>query len=506
MALLISLAPGLLFVHFGDEELLRGFGEASQELAADQAAAADAESSTSAAPADQRDSDLGGDPVSDEATDSAAVEPARQDLQVADEQISADTEDGPVPAATGTDVAAGDELAAGDTDSTETSQAAVTPFRLRAFGFIWLLSASGLLLLRLLLDPTMVRRPLLEPNLSTGGLTFIGCSLFVFLMANVVSSPVTEKDLQGPREAHQMLAGVAEQPDGNTAEFHGPGNAVLYLLPSLVTMPQQWGEPVEKSEYGYLRMAKTMAILSHLAVVIGLVAIGYWHFGNVQTGIGAATLYLMLPYMAHMTGRVDHVLPAAFLIWAVLCYRRPLPAGMFIGLAIGVAYYPVFLLPLWISFYWQRGLMRFLSGVLSMLVAVVASMTFVSSDLTNFLENVRRMFGLWFPVTQGLDGIWGLGIEPYRIPVIAAFLAFSAALALWPVQKNLGTLLSCSAAVMVATQFWHGDGGGLYMAWYIPLTLLTIFRPNLEDRVALTVLGVGWFPRRRQSSVKGIAA
>ena len=30
------------------------------------------------------------------------------------------------------------------------------------------------------------------------------------------------------------------------------------------------------------------------------------------------------------------------------------------------------------------------------------------------------------------------------------------------------------------------------MAWYLPLALLTIFRPNLEDRVALSVLGEGW--------------
>jgi hypothetical protein len=47
---------------------------------------------------------------------------------------------------------------------------------------------------------------------------------------------------------------------------------------------------------------------------------------------------------------------------------------------------------------------------------------------------------------------------------------------------------------MVATQFWHGYGGGLYMAWYLPLFLLTIFRPNLEDRVAASVLEKGWLP------------
>jgi hypothetical protein len=42
------------------------------------------------------------------------------------------------------------------------------------------------------------------------------------------------------------------------------------------------------------------------------------------------------------------------------------------------------------------------------------------------------------------------------------------------------------------------------MAWYLPLLLLTIFRPNLEDRVALSVLGEGWFPRRRYVAGAGL--
>jgi hypothetical protein len=107
------------------------------------------------------------------------------------------------------------------------------------------------------------------------------------------------------------------------------------------------------------------------------------------------------------------------------------------------------------------------------------------------------MFGLMPPQMEGLGGIWGLGWAPvYRYPVLAAFVALCGSLAIWPAQKSLGTLLSCSAAVMVATQFWHGYGGGLYLAWYLPLLLLTIFRPNLEDRVALNVVGEHWLGRR----------
>jgi hypothetical protein len=37
----------------------------------------------------------------------------------------------------------------------------------------------------------------------------------------------------------------------------------------------------------------------------------------------------------------------------------------------------------------------------------------------------------------------------------------------------------------------------MYMAWYLPLVLATVFRPNLEDRVALSVLGEGWLLKRR---------
>ena len=47
-------------------------------------------------------------------------------------------------------------------------------------GYIWLFATGGVILVRLLLDPVMVRRPLLEPNLNASGLTFTGVALLVF--------------------------------------------------------------------------------------------------------------------------------------------------------------------------------------------------------------------------------------------------------------------------------------------------------------------------------------
>ncbi|MFN0018163.1 MAG: hypothetical protein ACKVP0_07890 [Pirellulaceae bacterium] len=388
-------------------------------------------------------------------------------------------------------------------------------------GYAGLLVVCGLLLIRLLFDPTMIRRPLLEPNMSTGGLLFLATMLFLFLMANVITSRVTVKDVSGARGAKALIGAETRTNDEIIAAYrqHGPGYFILHLLPSVITpayaanaAAEGAADPAKETpssataapqpDAALVAVSKGMSILAHLAILAAMIFIGYWHFENIKMGIGAATLYLILPYTSQMTGHVDHVLPSALLLWAIVLYRRPAMAGLLIGLAMSTFYYPFFLLPLWISFYWQRGVMRFLTGLLVSVGAMVASLIFVSNSAADFWTLVQAMFGLWMPKVNGLEGIWAdsYGWDPvYRLPVIAGCVALGGSLAIWPAQKNLGTLLSCSAAVMIAVQFWHGhgDGGGMYLAWFLPLALLTVFRPNLEDRVALTVLGEDWFTRRR---------
>ncbi len=365
------------------------------------------------------------------------------------------------------------------------------PRDVQRWGFLYLFIVEAFLLVRLMLDPLMVRRPLLDPNLTSGGLTFIGISLFIFMMANVVTSDSRIQSTQGPEL--------------------GPGYAMMNMLPAIPTRPvsdaiggfssqelpgsgainsdQTNSAQSTSSQTRLASIAKVLAILAHLAIVTGIVLIGNRHFANIRAGVGCATLYLMLPYTAQMTGRVDHALPAALLLWAVLSYRRPVMAGVFLGLAGGLVYYPLFLLPLWFSFYWQRGASRFAIGVVAMLMLLIVALSF--DDTASLSEHLRRMFGLLNPNrdTLGLRGFWSLGPEPiWRLPVIVAFVILCAFFAAWPAQKNLGTLISGSAAVMVASQFWHGYGGGLYIAWFLPLLLLAVFRPNLQDRIATKVV------------------
>lgn len=374
---------------------------------------------------------------------------------------------------------------------------------IRYWGYVWLFVVGGLLLLRLWIDPSMVRRPLLEPNLSPGGLTFIAGCLLVFLMVNVVINKPTESDLEGVRKLDEILSGAAASPQDQSLMRHGPGYPWLHMVPSITTKAVSPKDPAVSEEAGKFMVqaatARTMAILSHLAVVIGIVTIGVWHFDNIRTGVAAATLYLLLPYTALMTGRVDHVLPAALLVWAIAAYRKPLVAGILLGLAAGAIYYPIFLLPLWLGFYWRGGLARFSAGFVATLALMVVPLAFTSANLDQFIVQIKMMFG-WPNFTAPIaEGFWSFhhSANPYRIPVLVGFLVMCGVFAIWPAQKNLGALLSCSAAVMLGTQFWLAGAGGVYQAWYLPVLLLTMFRPNLEDRVALATLGDGWFARRR---------
>ncbi len=458
IALLILLAPGLLGVHEGYR----------RELLQTEAIANESDESVRQnefdSPAEAR-----AEPASDD-SDQTLVQAAtaESDRVIEAEQVDANLNAAPRI-----------------TDS-------YSPQEIQRWGFIYLFFIEAMILIRLMIDPLMVRRPLLDPNLTTGGLNFIGIWLFIFMMANVVTSTPRVQITQGPSL--------------------GPGYRMMNLLPAIPTRPisetpggvsPPTNAELSPSQLRLSQIAKGLAILAHLAIGTGIVLIANRHFGNLRAGGGCAMLYLMLPYTAQYTGRVDHFLPAALLLWAILSYRTPMLAGVFLGLAGGLVYYPLFLLPLWFSFYWRRGARSFGVGVVAMLALLMLALSF--DDSASLTEHLRRMFGLFQPNRDAseLGGLWGLGWDPiWRLPVIVAYVILSSFFAIWPAQKNLGSLLSGSAALMVAAQFWHGYGGGLYIAWFLPLLLLVIFRPNLQDRVATKVVAArGHSPKRDRAPV-----
>ena len=124
----------------------------------------------------------------------------------------------------------------------------------------------------------MVRRPLLEPNLSVGGLTFLGLSLCVFLTANVITGSPEEADLSGSQRAAHLRDFVASKSELNTLKTYGPGFPLIYLLPHISTqtvlgdeaqsvtqVPTEPGKPIRLV---HVVTAQVMAILSQLALIV----------------------------------------------------------------------------------------------------------------------------------------------------------------------------------------------------------------------------------------------
>ncbi len=75
--------------------------------------------------------------------------------------------------------------------------------------YVWLFSVTGLLLIRMLIDTALVRRPLLEPNLSLGGMIFLLVALMVFFTGTILTkgpSPdalVSSKSIAKPMNVYK---------------------------------------------------------------------------------------------------------------------------------------------------------------------------------------------------------------------------------------------------------------------------------------------------------------
>ena len=337
-------------------------------------------------------------------------------------------------------------------------------------GSLWMFAVGLFFLSRMLVDSFLVRRPLLEPNLNTGGITFLGVALLLFLSMRIATEDFPPTANAG---FNSMFAGL-------------PGQ-IFDLQPNTA----------QASAQTWHSAARTTAIVSQLLLVVGLVVVGQRHFRNLNAGLAVATLYLLLPGTALQAARPELTCAGALLVWMTVFYRMPLVSGVLLGVTTGAVYYPLFLLPLWCGFYWTRGIVRFLGGVAVSLLVLVALLALTPQGVGPFWHHIQAMFGWSAAELSAAHGLWGIVFQPaYRIPAQITFFALCMGLALWPVHKNLGTLLSGSTAVMLGTQFWQLQGGGASLGWYLPLLLLTVFRPNLEDRVALSTLGQGWLRPR----------
>jgi hypothetical protein len=350
-------------------------------------------------------------------------------------------------------------------------------------GYAWLFSVTAILLLRLLFDPALQRRPRLPQNLNPPGLAFLGLSAFAFLMTIVVTDPPPQATVETVGRAENLL-NREDSSQRDAKPEAGPASSLL-AAPVVPLSNAVAAGNVAPNEPGEVVGARIIVILAHVAVVAGLVFVGARHFGELQLGLAMATLYLLLPCTAYDVGRFNHVLPSALVVWAFAAYRWPVLSGGLMGLACGTLFFPAFLLPLWIAFYGRRGSLRFVGALAIVGTVLLACMAQTSSTTHSFVQQTIGSID-WrtlFFRDDAAGGFWSLYDPAYRIPVLVTYLVMLVALAVWPRKKNFEHLLTFSAALIVGTQFWYPHQGGVYLLWYLPLAIMVAFRPRLAHLV-----------------------
>jgi hypothetical protein len=372
------------------------------------------------------------------------------------------------------------------------------------WGYLWLLGASGYFLVRCLYDLVLVQRPALTPNLTLGGLVWLGCALFVGLVAVAVRPP---EDNPVRRKLHQAGALLMQHNPLSLAAcascYYTPPEraATAGVEPAPLDVVRRGSEDLLRQRTGEvddatlrLWVERGTALVCHLVIVVGLALIGWRHFEDLHAGIAAAAFYLLLPYTYLLmpatslgVGRWDHAWPMALMIWTILAYRRPALSGMFLGLATGTVFFPILLLPVWVSFYWRRGAARFLASYLlsaGLCLAVIGTILWLNGELPRSLQTgwTSSAWQSWKQPPQNMQGLWRdiPAHWAYRLPVFLVYLVLLSVSSFWPSPKNLAHVIALSAALLIGIQFWFAEQGGVYVLWYLPFLLLLVFRPNLS--------------------------
>jgi len=356
------------------------------------------------------------------------------------------------------------------------------------YGYLWLFAATGYLCIRCCLDLFLARRPRLPPNLDVAGLCWLGASLLAFLFFEAVTREPDPAGRASALVAASLLEGKSPSAVDKTAPGVGPVNPSTALFVGAVrvgvdSMPRL--NPKERllsqSDLA-IGVARSAAIIAHLLILTGLVIVGAKHFGSLPIGVGMATLYLLTPLTAIDIAKIDQLLPGALLLWAVVFHRHPRIAGALLGVACTFVF-PIFLVPLWLGFYGTKGALRCLFG---MLVAggLIALLFAVSGTARDFTDAWASSV-VWRPEQLGWPGqtmsFWTETTQFYRLPIFVLFMFVVLAVPFWPVQKNLAELIALSVLIILGVQFWYPHRGGTFVHWYLPLFLLMMFRPNLQN-------------------------
>jgi hypothetical protein len=234
-----------------------------------------------------------------------------------------------------------------------------------------------------------------------------------------------------------------------------------------------------------------LASLAHLGLVLGLLGIGWRHFDRPLTGMAMVACYLLLPYTRMALVDSAQLIPSALIVAAVFWHLRPALAGALIGLAGGWMPACLGLIALWCGFFRGRGAIRFVTVALAVVICCALFGRFGPALVGDWARGLGARsiaeVGLLPHFQPRSEGSFWVSIDSsFRLPVLIAYLALVILFSIWPADKNLAELISLSALLLVASQFWYLEKGGTLVMLYLPLAIAMMFRPTLSIRRPLS--------------------
>jgi hypothetical protein len=204
-------------------------------------------------------------------------------------------------------------------------------------------------------------------------------------------------------------------------------------------------------------------------------------------GIGGETYFI-----GGMTF-VSHIAPAAVCLAAFAAIDRPGLAAVLLTTSAGVGFYPAFLAPAWLGFYWDRptARRRFLT-----LLAVSGAILTVAVLALSRSAGGRGLIGtiLWDTFGHHTDpegygfspfSFWGqrggirgwlmaplIGTSGMTTPAFLAFVAFACGAFALARRRSAPALALVSAAVIIGANLLKIHPTGTYVAWFYPFLLI----------------------------------
>ena len=237
------------------------------------------------------------------------------------------------------------------------------------------------------------------------------------------------------------------------------------------------------------------------------------HIGSDSLGLALAALYCGSVGVLGVGGSgdqiggmtfVSHIVPASVTLVAFRYLHRPGAAGALLAAAAAFGFYPAFMFPTWLGYFWgdsRKAAWRYVVGF-GVVSAAVGTWVLLASRPADGLGLVativrdtlghqtdpevygRTPFGFWGQQT----GVWRWLIQPMTgqsamlSPFFLLYCAFLGATAIMARNAGVVGLALLTSAVALGANIWKIHATGAYLSWYYPFLLIGALGPGVMMR------------------------